>query len=85
MWESAIKASPSIVSISTFNEWGEGTQIEPARKVEEIEGYAKEYIDYGKDGPYKYIHLTAVYAENFRNYKDEPIQKKNKNKNRLEL
>jgi glycoprotein endo-alpha-1,2-mannosidase len=85
MWEYAIEASPSVVTITTFNEWGEGTQIEPVRKVEEIEGYSKEYIDYGDDGPYKYIHLTSVYAENFRKDKSEPIRKKRKNRNRLEL
>jgi glycoprotein endo-alpha-1,2-mannosidase len=30
-WNDAIRALPDIVSITSFNEWGEGTQIEPAR------------------------------------------------------
>jgi glycoprotein endo-alpha-1,2-mannosidase len=30
MWEAAIDALPDAVSVTSFNEWGEGTQIEPA-------------------------------------------------------
>jgi hypothetical protein len=31
MWKKAMKAAPHVVSITSYNEWGEGTQIEPAR------------------------------------------------------
>lgn len=31
MWRKAIEAGAEIVSITSFNEWGEGTQIEPVR------------------------------------------------------
>ena len=30
MWKKALKALPHVVSITSYNEWGEGTQIEPA-------------------------------------------------------
>jgi len=30
MWEAALACNPDGVSITSFNEWGEGTQIEPA-------------------------------------------------------
>ena len=29
-WEAALAAATQIVSITSYNEWGEGTQIEPA-------------------------------------------------------
>ena len=31
MWKRAIRANPDSISITSYNEWGEGTQIEPAR------------------------------------------------------
>ena len=31
MWTAAMHAAPDFVTITSFNEWGEGTQIEPAR------------------------------------------------------
>jgi hypothetical protein len=30
MWDAAIRASPDLVTITSYNEWHEGTQIEPA-------------------------------------------------------
>jgi hypothetical protein len=30
MWNRALDAGSDVVSITSFNEWGEGTQIEPA-------------------------------------------------------
>jgi hypothetical protein len=33
MWQSAIRASPDVVTITSYNEWHEGTQIEPARRA----------------------------------------------------
>ena len=31
MWASALRAAPDVVTITSYNEWHEGTQIEPAR------------------------------------------------------
>ena len=31
MWQAALDAGPDAVSITSWNEWGEGTQVEPAR------------------------------------------------------
>jgi hypothetical protein len=31
MWASALNATPDVVTITSYNEWHEGTQIEPAR------------------------------------------------------
>jgi len=65
MWKKASRAQPTIISITSFNEWGEGTQIEPAREVHASEGFSKEYLNYEPDGPYKYIDLTAVLSNLF--------------------
>lgn len=50
MWMAAVSLNPEILSITSFNEWHEGTQIESAVKRE---GYA----DYGND-PEMYLKLT---------------------------
>jgi hypothetical protein len=31
MWATAIRAAPDVITITSYNEWHEGTQIEPAR------------------------------------------------------
>jgi hypothetical protein len=31
MWQAAIRAAPDVVTVTSYNEWHEGTQIEPAR------------------------------------------------------
>jgi hypothetical protein len=33
MWQSALAAQPNRINITSFNEWHEGTQIEPARRT----------------------------------------------------
>ena len=57
----AVEAKPDIISITSYNEWGEGTQIEPAM----CNKYG--YMDYGDDGSYKYIDITRQYVEDFKN------------------
>ena len=44
MWERAIRAQPDLVTITSYNEWHEGTQIEPARAI------GAPYLSY--DGAY---------------------------------
>jgi hypothetical protein len=48
------------VSITSYNEWGEGTQIEPAKKKV---GY-KDYEAAG--GPNAYLQMTAQLSQQFR-------------------
>jgi glycoprotein endo-alpha-1,2-mannosidase len=64
MFEKAIDAKPNIISITSFNEWGEGTQIEPAVEKE-------GFLDYGDGGTYKYIDITKEYVSTFKIKRDE--------------
>ena len=50
MWKEAINIHSEIVSVTSFNEWHEGSQIESAVKKE-------GYEDYGND-PDFYLKLT---------------------------
>jgi len=53
---------PDIISITSFNEWHEGTQIEAA--VSHDRGGGKEYIDYGGTGKQSmYMDLTRELIE----------------------
>lgn len=58
---------PQMVAITTFNEWHEGTQIEPAAAgVVGKGGYV--YRDYGTLPPTGYLELTRQWVETFRAY-----------------
>ena len=48
-----------IVSITSFNEWGEGTQIEPAvpKETDHV------YLDYLPEDPDFYLQLTRKMSE----------------------
>lgn len=65
MWEAALGATPHAVSITSFNEWGEGTQIEGARPHTSTSGVRSE--DYAPEGPDFYMRRTAKWAERARN------------------
>lgn len=58
-WRSALSASADYVSITSFNEWHEGTQIEPAT-VRITESYT--YMDYKPEGSDFYLNLTRFYV-----------------------
>ncbi len=69
-WESmfAVGIEPQMVVITTFNEWHEGTQIEPAQSgVTTPSGYAYlDYQDLGSDG---YLKMTREWVDRFLAYK----------------
>src|SRR5919202_6526239 len=48
MWTAALRARPDLVTITSYNEWSEGTQIEPAKPEPAAGGYP---FLHGADGP----------------------------------
>ena len=60
MFETAIAVEPPAISITSFNEWHEGTQIEPA-VPKKIEGYT--YLDYGERAPGWYLERTRYWVD----------------------
>lgn len=68
-WERmfAVGIEPELVVVTTFNEWHEGTQIEPAQSgVTTPAGYV--YLDYEGLPPDGYLKLTREYAQRFLAY-----------------
>ena len=72
MWHAAIVADADRVTITSFNEWHEGTQIEPAADA----GWHGRYRYFGYDGafglrgaaaPNAYLARTRYWSDVFRN------------------
>jgi glycoprotein endo-alpha-1,2-mannosidase len=71
MWRAAIKASPDRITITSYNEWHEGTQIEAARRrPTTIYGtYASYEGAYGRNGrpaERAYLVRTAYWTKTYR-------------------
>ncbi len=65
-WQAALEAGvqPALVAITTFNEWHEGTQIEPASAGVKTGG-GHIYADYGMLAPDGYLALTRQWVDQF--------------------
>ena len=61
-WESALKVKPAIISITSFNEWHEGTQIEKAIPTF---SESRNYFDYKPFGSDYYIKLTKNFVDKY--------------------
>jgi hypothetical protein len=62
LWSAALQAQADVVTITSFNEWGEGTQIEPA---ETRRGYATYEGAWGLSGAtaqFAYLTRTAYWS-----------------------
>ncbi len=62
MFKNAIDVEPPLIGITSFNEWHEGTQIEPA-VPKTIDGYI--YEDYEALEPDYYLHRTRYWVDRF--------------------
>lgn len=62
MFKAAIGVHPDVISITSFNEWHEGTQIEPA-VPKRVPGFT--YLDYAPLTPDYYLKRTAFWVTQF--------------------
>ncbi|MCK5801618.1 MAG: alpha-mannosidase, partial [Lentisphaeria bacterium] len=62
MFKAAMDVEPPLIAITSFNEWHEGTQIEPA-VPKTIEGYT--YEDYAPLEPGYYLYRTRFWVDMF--------------------
>jgi hypothetical protein len=66
MWRNAIRAGADVVTITSYNEWHEGTQIEPARAAPGYESYAGAWGLPAREAPHAYLRRTAYWSHRFR-------------------
>jgi glycoprotein endo-alpha-1,2-mannosidase len=62
MWQAAVDANPETISITSFNEWHEGTQIETSIP-KTIEGFT--YLDFSPLSPDGYLTLTKQWVKRY--------------------
>jgi hypothetical protein len=66
MWRAALSAGADIVTITSYNEWGEGTQIEPAGHRSKYQSYDGAYGFHGRRAQRAYLRRTAYWAAQLR-------------------
>ncbi len=68
-WEYTIAADPEFVAVISFNEWHEGTQIEPAIRISRIQppylSYENAYDKNGIQAQFSYLRRTARWIKLF--------------------
>ena len=62
MWKTALKANPDLVTVTSYNEWQEGTQIEPARVAIGKVSYEGAWGKNGVAAQRAYLAATARWA-----------------------
>ncbi len=65
MWSAALRAGADLVTITSYNEWSEGTQIEPAGHGGRYESYDGTYGLHGRAAQRAYITRTAYWTSRF--------------------
>lgn len=66
--QAALSVRPDIITITSFNEWHEGTQIERAVPKKTA---TRLYLDYKPHEPDLYLELTKKWAEQFSKEKEQ--------------
>ncbi len=65
LWTAALSAAPDVISITSFNEWGESTQIEPAAARPGYRSYEGAWGLTGVAAQTAYLRRTAYWAARF--------------------
>jgi glycoprotein endo-alpha-1,2-mannosidase len=74
MWASALGAAPDVVTITSYNEWHEGTQIEPARATTgPYATYEGAWGLSGKGAESAYLERTAYWVTRLRRATQEQV------------
>jgi tRNA A-37 threonylcarbamoyl transferase component Bud32 len=72
-WESALSQGfrPNLVTITSFNEWHEGTAIEPAAPLSDQRN-AGATLDFGDLGPDGYLGRTRMWVDRYAKWEFSP-------------
>jgi hypothetical protein len=62
LWQAAIAAQPDLVTVTSYNEWGEATQIEPARARRGYRSYDGSWGLHGFAATRAYLTRTAYWT-----------------------
>ena len=62
LWSAALAAQPDLVTITSYNEWGEGTQIEPAASRPGYRRYDGAWGLAGREARTAYLARTAYWT-----------------------
>jgi hypothetical protein len=65
LWSAALAASPDLVTVTSYNEWGEGTQIEPAQAMPGYGSYDGAWGLSGTAAQSSYLARTAYWAARY--------------------
>jgi hypothetical protein len=66
MWRGALRGRPDIVTITSYNEWHEGTQIEPARGGRQgYQSYEGAWGSSGRAAETAYLDRTTFWVDRF--------------------
>jgi hypothetical protein len=66
LWKTAIRARPDLVTITSYNEWQEGTQIESARPQVGRSSYDGAWGKTGVAAQRSYLAATAKWIAAYR-------------------